>query len=179
MDSISPAEGPSSRSAGLEDRIFEALALVLGAPPDKGVAAVLGADAPGWEAFERGDVRSQSTTPDDGGERLSAAPSATELSGQAQHAWGAQAAEFLMRSESRQWSSSTAQQSTLHAGAGATLSDGATHHAPGVVSSAHHEAIAAPLLTSGDVRDGQATGVLDWDRFRRGHPQVPPDVPPA
>jgi hypothetical protein len=167
MDSINALEGPAARPSRLEDRIFETLAAVMSTPPPPGAGAALGAGALGWEAFERGDVRSTSTTPDDGGERLSAAPAATELSGQAQHAWGPQASEFLMRAQSRQWSSSTAQQSTLMAEASVALSNGADSHVPSVVSGGNHqETVAAPLLTSGDVRNGQAAGVLDWDRFK-------------
>lgn len=165
-EAINPTSPDSSSgSSALETLLFESLSRV--APSAKARSASV-ADLPALDlqAFDRGDVRSNSSTVDDGGSTLSTAPSANDLNGHAQQAWGAQAAEWLSRAESRQLNSALAQQMALRGDDALALPQ--DHESPVVATAAPTadatHAMAAPL-TAGNVRDGQAGGVLDSDRL--------------
>jgi hypothetical protein len=166
-DAISHASPDSSSgSSALETLLFESLSRVV---PSTNARSASVADLPALDlrAFDRGDVRSNSSTVDDGGSTLSAAPSANDLNGHAQQAWGAQAAEWLSRAESRQIKAALAQQMALRSDDALALPR--DHESPVVApaaptADAEHATTAAPL-TAGNVRDGQAGGVLDSDRL--------------
>jgi hypothetical protein len=167
MEAIDETSGAADRGRSYEELAYRALAQAL-MPAHRGEKMIANSAPAPDKAFERGDARSATTTPDDGGERLSTAPAAAELSGQAaQHAWGAQAAEWLMRSDPRQWNSAIAQQTTLVSDKTPALLHPSDAGVPASAAptSDRHAPLAAPL-SAGDVRDAQVGSVLDWDRYR-------------
>jgi hypothetical protein len=164
MEDVSESGGSNSRAGLIEDWLWRALAQTLSAPEQRGRLGEHTLEL-GLEGFERGDTRAAQTVPDDGGERLSTAPSTVELNGQVHLAWGAQATEWLHRAEQRQWSSALAQKAMTEPEVLAATPHPAGTAEPSATDPSGVSAAQAAPLTAGDVRDMQSTSVLDWDRF--------------
>jgi hypothetical protein len=124
------------------------------------------------KGVDRGDVRSTGAPMDDGGERLSTAPSANELNGHAPQAWEAQALHWWMQMEQRQQWGALAQRTQA---VGETLPSGSDHYAAPIPDcAAPTESAGAtpnPISIGTQTRDMQAASVLDWNRFANQRPQ--------
>lgn len=174
MDDIGDKAGSDAGRAGaIEEWLMRSLAQGLQShTPLLAQQGMSGLEGP-LQGFDRGDLRSAQTVPDDGGERLSTAPAATDLNGQAQLAWGAQAGEWLHAAEQRQWRSALAQQLTVQQDQMPQLLHAADPLTP--PTAAPTADLSAPLaapMTAGDVRDMQSGATLDWDRFRNNWLQM-------
>jgi hypothetical protein len=175
MDEITGVSSSDSRTGAtaLETLLSESLRWAHQATGARTTPSV-GFDLPNVEGFERGDVRSEATTVDDGGSMLSTAPSANDLNGRNPQAWNAQAAEWLSRADSRQLNTPLAQQMALRSNETLALQNDT--QTPTVASAAPTadapQAMAAPF-TAGAVREGQVGGTLDTDRLNNTAPRRP------
>lgn len=167
LGSILAAGARSGTASALEEQIFQALSLAASEPQlqrSTGSGVLDLASQP----FERGDVRGLDAGADDGGERLSTAPSANELNGNAQAGLAEPSAEALIRGHQRQWQIPVAELTNSKPEGVAHLLDPAGSAAMPVAASPTGPATpgSSSLFGGGDVHDGQSGSVSGWGSYR-------------